>query len=112
MYHTIKTEKTVITLTKKLTLGDLEKSKDKKEVKPLEKDLEDLYDLIIPPGTPSYIIYDLVEEFDLEPVERKLNVQIVDVDEREVIALRGILSEVQAAEKFLHEELTAWANSD
>lgn len=102
----------MITLVKKLTLGDLEKSKDKKELKPLEKDLENLYDLIIPPGTPSYIIYDLVEEFELEPVERKISVRIVDTDEREVIALRGVLTEVQAAEKFLHEELTAWANSD
>ncbi|WP_394328904.1 hypothetical protein [Methanolobus profundi] len=102
----------MITLAKKLTLEDLEKSKDKKAIKPLEKDLENLYDLIIPPGTPSYIIYDLVEEFELEPVERKISVHIVDIDEREVIALRGVLSEVQAAEKFLHEELTEWANSD
>ncbi|MEZ5335945.1 MAG: hypothetical protein R2741_12285 [Methanolobus sp.] len=98
-------------MTKKLTLEDLEKSKSKKELKPEEQDLEDLYDLIIPPGTPSYIIYDLVEEFDLEPVERKINIHIVEIDEREVIALRGVLEEVQAAEKFLHEELKAWIES-
>jgi hypothetical protein len=101
----------VITLTRKLTLEDLERSKTKKENKPEERDLTDLYDLLIPPGTPSYIIYDLVEEFDLEPVERKINVQIVDTDERELIALRGSLEEVQAAEKFLHEELQAWIES-
>jgi hypothetical protein len=101
----------VITLTRKLTLEDLERSKDKKENKPAEQDLEDLYDLLIPPGTPSYIIYDLVEEFDLEPVERKINVHIVDTDERELIALRGTLEVVQAAEQFLHEELKAWIES-
>ncbi|MDK2827056.1 hypothetical protein SAMN04488589_1542 [Methanolobus vulcani] len=101
----------MITLTRKLTLEDLERSKTKKENRPAEQDLEDLYDLIIPPGTPSYIIYDLVEEFDLEPVERKINVHIVDTDERELIALRGTLEVVQAAEKFLHEELKAWIES-
>lgn len=101
----------MITLTRKLTLEDLERSKDKKENKPAEQDLEDLYDLLIPPGTPSYIIYDLVEEFDLEPVERKINVHIVDTDERELIALRGTLEVVQAAEQFLHEELKAWIES-
>ncbi|WP_091710001.1 hypothetical protein [Methanolobus vulcani] len=98
-------------MTRKLTLEDLERSKTKKENRPAEQDLEDLYDLIIPPGTPSYIIYDLVEEFDLEPVERKINVHIVDTDERELIALRGTLEVVQAAEKFLHEELKAWIES-
>ena len=101
----------MIALTRKLTLEDLERSKDKKENKPAEQDLEDLYDLLIPPGTPSYIIYDLVEEFDLEPVERKINVHIVDTDERELIALRGMLEVVQAAEQFLHEELKAWIES-
>ncbi len=101
----------MIALTRKLTLEDLERSKDKKENKPAEQDLEDLYDLLIPPGTPSYIIYDLVEEFDLEPVERKINVHIVDTDERELIALRGTLEVVQAAEQFLHEELKAWIES-
>lgn len=104
--------KTVITLTRKLTLEDLEKSKDKKENRNDGQDLEDLYDLIIPPGTPSYIIYDLVEEFDLEAVSRKINVHIVETDEREVIVLRGTLEEVQAAEKYLHEELQAWVDSD
>lgn len=112
VYSTIRTEKTVITLVRKLRLEDLERSKSKKESKPEEKDLENLYDLIIPPGTPSYIIYDLVEEFDLEPVGRKINVHIVDTDEREVIVLRGVMEEVQAAEKFLHEELQAWIESD
>jgi hypothetical protein len=102
----------VITLAKKLQLEDLQKSKNKKEARPEEQNLEDLYDLIIPPGTPSYIIYDLVEEFDLEPLGRKLNVKIVEADERELIVLRGILEEVQAAEKYLHEELQAWINSD
>ncbi|TGC07041.1 hypothetical protein [Methanolobus halotolerans] len=97
-------------MAKRLQLEDLEKAKSMENVD--EKELEGLYDLIIPPGTPSYIIYDMVEEFDLEPIGRKINVDIVECDEREVIVLRGTLEVVQAAEKFLKEELEAWVNSD
>ena len=99
----------VIELAKKLQLEDLEESKELEEIG--EEELEGLYDLIVPPGTPSYIIYDLVEEFDLEPLDRKINVTVVEATERDVIVLRGKLEEVQAAEKFLKEELEAWVNS-
>jgi hypothetical protein len=100
-------------MLKKLTLEDLRRSKEirqggKKEA----EELEGLYDLIIPPGTPSYIVYDLVEEFDLEPLERKVNVSIVECDARELIVLRGELEAVQEAEKYLHRELSAYVNSD
>jgi len=102
----------VIILARKLQFEDLERAKSKKEAGPAEQDLENLYDLIIPPGTPSYIIYDLVEEFDLEAFGRKMGVHIVETDEREVIVLRGALEEVQAAERYLYEELQAWIESD
>jgi hypothetical protein len=94
-------------MARKLTIEDL---KPKKEAE--EKQLEELYDLIIPPGTPSYIIYDMVEEFELEPVERKISVSIIECDERELLVLRGKLEVVQAAEQFLHDELAAWVNSE
>ncbi len=93
-------------MARKLTIEDL---KHKKEAK--EEQLEELYDLIIPPGTPSYIIYDIVEEFELEPVDRKMSVNIIECDQRELLALRGKLDVVQAAEKFLYDELNAWVNS-
>lgn len=100
-------------MLKKLTLEDLKRSKEcQQKPEKSDEDLEGLYDLIIPPGTPSYIIYDLVEEFDLEPLERKINVNIVECDEREVIVLRGELETVQEAEKYLHHELGAYVNSD
>ncbi|MDK2892310.1 hypothetical protein [Methanohalophilus sp.] len=99
-------------MLKKLTLEDLKRSKDKQQASDSSDILEGLYDLIIPPGTPSYIIYDLVEEFDLEPLERKINVNIVECEEREVIVLRGKLETVQEAEKYLHQELNAYVNSD
>lgn len=73
-----------------------------------ESETEELYDLIIPPGTVVSIIYDIVEEFGLEPVTRKMFVGIANSEERELLALRGPLEKVQAAEQFLHEEMKAW----
>ncbi len=99
-------------MAKKLTLDDLIKRKEKTEEAEELGDVTDLYDLIIPPGTPSYIVYDLVEEFDLEPLERKVNVNIIECDERDVIVLRGELETVQAAEKYLHEELKAYVEPE
>jgi len=75
-------------------------------------ELEDLYDLVIPPGTVMSIIYDLVEEFELEPVIRKMPVKIANSEEREVLVLRGSLEQVQAAEKFLYEEMKVWLEQD
>jgi len=69
---------------------------------------EELYDLIIPPGTVVSIIYDIVEEFGLEPVTRKMFVGVANSEERELLALRGPLEKVQAAEQFLYEEMKAW----
>ena len=69
---------------------------------------QELYDLIIPPGTVVSIIYDIVEEFGLEPVTRKVFVGIANSEERELLALRGPLEKVRAAEEFLYEEMKAW----
>jgi hypothetical protein len=80
--------------------------KEKKECGDLE--IEELYDLIIPPGTVVSIIYDIVEEFGLEPVTRKMFVGVANSEEREILVLRGPLEKVQAAEKFLYDEMKAW----
>lgn len=69
---------------------------------------QEQYDLIIPPGTVVSIIYDIVEEFGLEPVKRKVFVGVANSEERELLALRGPLEKVQAAEEFLYEEMKAW----
>lgn len=71
-------------------------------------ELDKLYDLVIPPGTIISIIYDIVEEFGLEPVNRKMFVGIANSEEREILALRGPLEKVQAAEEFLYREMKAW----
>ena len=74
----------------------------------VDMEIEELYDLIIPPGTVVSIIYDIVEEFGLEPVTRKIFVGVANSEERELLALRGPLEKVQAAEKFFYEEMKDW----
>ncbi len=96
-------------MARKLTLEDLKQHGKTEED---GDELENMYDLIIPPGTPSYIVYDLVGEFNLDPLERKINVNIVGCNERDLIVLRGSLETVRAAEKYLHDELNAYVNSD
>ncbi len=99
---------------KKLNLEELVASKQLEKEKTEEcgyLENEELYDLIIPPGTVVSIIYDIVEEFGLEPLTRKIFVGVANSEERELLVLRGPLEKVQAAEKFLHEEMKAWIES-
>lgn len=97
---------------KTLNLDDLIAKKTKENVeKEPELELEDLYDLIIPPGTVVSIIYDLVEEFGLEPITRKMPISIANSEEREILVLRGPLEKVQAAEEFLYKEMKAWVEN-
>jgi hypothetical protein len=96
---------------KTLNLEELIASKQLEKLKSGESkdiEIEELYDLIIPPGTVVSIIYDIVEEFGLEPVTRKIFVGVANSEERELLALRGPLEKVQAAEKFLYEEMKDW----
>jgi len=96
-------------MAKMLSLDDLINIEEKDAEK---KELEGLYDLIIPPGTPTGIIFDLVEEFDLEPVGREIMVSIVETDPSNLLVLRGKIEIVQQAHKYLFDELDAWVNSD
>ncbi len=101
-------------MSKILNLDDLIAKKqaeiEAKEGEDVE--LEGFYDLVIPPGTVKSIIYDLVDEFDLEPIIRKMPVKIANSEEREVLVLRGSLEQVQAAEKFLYDEMKSWLEGD
>ncbi|MCD5426077.1 MAG: hypothetical protein LRZ92_06440 [Methanosarcinaceae archaeon] len=77
-----------------------------------QKCLEGLYDLIVPPGLSSKIIYETVEKFELEALNRDIKVGIIENDSRDVMVLRGNLETVQAAEKFMYDKLQEWVNSD
>jgi len=89
-------------VAKVLTLQDLINRKYS-EIAP--ESVKDLYDLVIPPGVPQSIIYDLIEMFDLEVNERIFQSQNPDLGEMKTIVLRGELETVIEAEAFFKKEM-------
>jgi hypothetical protein len=73
-------------------------------------DDEPLYDVLVPPGVPQKIIVDISKKFDVKIVERKekLSFANMDGDERELLAFRGKLEEVQKVEKYMVGQLKAF----
>jgi hypothetical protein len=73
-------------------------------------DEETLYDVLIPPGVPQKIIFDVTEKFDVKVVERmeKLKFANMEGDERELLAFRGPLETVRKVEKYMLEQLKAF----
>jgi hypothetical protein len=70
-------------------------------------DKEQLYDLVIPPGTPQTIIMDIVKTYEVELVERKEKMHFanMDGDERELLAFRGKLEVIQNIEKYFYQKM-------
>ena len=72
------------------------------------EDEEQLYDVIIPPGVPRSIIFEVVEKFpDVKVVERKERLKFANMegDERELLAFRGKMDLVKLVEKFMLQRL-------
>ena len=67
---------------------------------------EELFDMLIPPGVPRTIIFDIVKKFDVQVVERKMPLYFANMDgtEREVLAFRGKREIVEQVEKYLKEQ--------
>ena len=103
------------TATKKMDkenvyIGDEFTEEEYLEDKPEANELEGLYDLMIPPGVPESLIVELVDEFDLEPVTRLANVEIVELDPRELMALRGELETVNEAHDYMVKRMHEISN--
>ena len=67
-------------------------------------DEEQLYDVLVPPGVPRSIIFEVVEKFpDVKVVERKekLNFANMEGDERELLAFRAKMDVAQQVEKYI-----------
>jgi len=73
-------------------------------------DEEQLYDIIIPPGTPQKIIVDISKKFDVTVVERKEKIKFANMegDERELLAFRGKLEVMQNVETYMRDQLNAF----
>jgi hypothetical protein len=74
--------------------------------------VEELFDLVIPPGVPRTIIRTIVEKYDVElvPHMTKLSFANMDGDERQLLAFRGTRDEVERVEAFMFEELKKFIN--
>jgi hypothetical protein len=74
-------------------------------------DDEQLYDILIPPGVPQKLIIDITKKFDVKVVERMEKIKFANMegDERELLAFRGRLEMIQQVEKYLLEQLRAFA---
>lgn len=73
-------------------------------------DEESLYDVLVPPGVPRKIIFDIPEKFDVKVVDRNMPIKFANMEgeERSLIAFRGKLEEVQKVEKYMLEQLRAF----
>ncbi|MDD1695414.1 MAG: hypothetical protein LUQ54_00810 [Methanoregula sp.] len=68
---------------------------------------EQLYDIIIPPGVPQKIIFDISKKFDVVVVDRREKIKFANMegDERDLLAFRGKLEEMKKVEKYMREQL-------
>ena len=68
---------------------------------------EKLYDVLVPPGVPRKILYDIENKFKVKVVERAMPMRFANMEgeERNLIAFRGTLEEVKKVEKFMFDEL-------
>jgi hypothetical protein len=73
----------------------------------------ELYDAIIPVGTPRSVIREVLKKYPVQLVERKLPVYIgnMEGDEREILAFRGPLPVVKEVEKYIREQLAIFAET-
>lgn len=68
---------------------------------------EELFDLLIPPGVPRKMIYDVIEKYDVEVVRRpqKMAFANMDGEARELLAVRGRRETVEEVQGFLLAQL-------
>ncbi len=73
-------------------------------------DEEALFDILIPPGVPQKLIVEISKKFDVTVVDRKEKIKFANMegDERELLAFRGKLEEMQKVEKYMREQLMAF----
>jgi hypothetical protein len=78
-----------------------------------EEQAEDLYDVIVPVGTPRSVLRDVLKKFPVQLVERKLPAYFANMegDEREILAFRGPRKVVEEVEQFIRKELEAFVET-
>ncbi|WFN35073.1 hypothetical protein L1S32_02845 [Methanogenium sp. S4BF] len=75
---------------------------------------DDKFDLIIPPGVPRSMIYELNEQYDVEVVMRKRQLYFANMegDTRELLAFRGTREVLEKVQEDLYNRLEAYISGD
>ena len=71
-----------------------------------EKALEGVYDLVLPPGVPYKVIMEAVEKYNLEVTTRKCALKTIDVEQENLLVLRGELESVNNAHDYIYNKLS------
>lgn len=71
-----------------------------------EKALEGMYDLVLPPGVPHKVIMEAMEKFNLEVATRKCALKTLEVDQENLLVLRGELESVNNAHDYIYQKLS------
>jgi len=87
-------------------VGDEYVEEDESAVPEEQKELEGLYDLVLPPGVPHTLIVDAMEKFNLEVSTRKCAVKTIDVDTDNLLILRGELDSVNKAHDYIFQKMS------
>lgn len=68
---------------------------------------EELYDMLVPPGVPRKMLYDVVEKYDVEVVRRPQRMAFANMDgeARELLAFRGKREVVEEVQEYLFARL-------
>jgi hypothetical protein len=83
---------------------------DSEQNRACETGEEPLFDVIIPPGVPRSVIFDVAKKFDVEVVEckQKLYFANMEGDERELLAFRANRETAEQVEKYMVEKVRAF----
>lgn len=71
-----------------------------------EEDLEKLFDLVLPPGISHKIIMETVDKFNLEIITRKVALKTIDVENENLLVLRGKLEDINNAHDYIYQKLS------
>ena len=87
-------------------IGDEFVEEDETSTDENEKALEGLYDLVLPPGVPYKLIMEVMDTFNLEVTTRKCAVKTIDVEDDNLLTLRGDLVSVNNAHDYIFKKMS------
>jgi hypothetical protein len=87
-------------------IGDEFVEEDETTLNEKEKELEGLYDLVLPPGVPHKLIMEAMEKFNLEVSTRKCAIKTIEVDTDNLLILRGELDAVNNAHDYIFQKMS------